>query len=182
MEMINYKDLGAKIQKETCTFTFNNIEINIVNFLSVDNKYDLIMTTLQQSLEDDMCFNEIKMDMFFHLYLMIFYTNIVFSKTDKEDLVKLYDEISSSGLLDAFLDAFDAEEYNSLLNILKSVAKTKSAVYQSAGYVVSNFIKNIPAYATQAKETLEGIDKEKVQELMALVKDVQGGKPVVDNK
>ena len=49
---INYKALGLTVDKSWSTFDFNGIEIEISNYLPAQDKYDLIMTTIQKSFEE----------------------------------------------------------------------------------------------------------------------------------
>jgi hypothetical protein len=173
---INYKDLGLKVDKTRKSFTFNGIEIEISNYLPINDRYDLIMSTLQKS-EEDLYYNEIKLDLYFHLYLIIFYTNIVFSQEELANELTLYDEIVGSGLLDAFLDNFDADEYSCLKKTLKSIADELCSARRSAGGMLENTIKNLPIQAAKAKEFIGEIDPNKIKEIFDLVNNFQQKNP-----
>ena len=56
MSLINYKDIdfNKSINKETIKINFNDYEIEIVPYLSINDKYNLIMTTLSRSDEIDL--------------------------------------------------------------------------------------------------------------------------------
>ena len=74
---IKYSDLTLKLNDSTKEILFNNLKIKVLKYLPWDKKYDLIMITLQQSQENGI-FNQLKLDMFFHLYIVYLYTDIEF--------------------------------------------------------------------------------------------------------
>ena len=79
--MISYANMKLKPVTSTHKFEWNGNEIEVLDYLPVEDKYDLIMVTLQKSFEDGY-YNPIKVDEFFHLHLIYMYTNINF--TDKK--------------------------------------------------------------------------------------------------
>ena len=111
--MISYANMKLKPVTTTHKFEWNGNEIEVLDYLPIEDKYDLIMITLQKSLEDGY-YNPIKIDQFFHLHLIYMYTNINFTEKQKEDENKLYDSLKSNGLIDAFIEQFSEEGYNEL--------------------------------------------------------------------
>ena len=111
--MISYANMKLKPITTTHKFEWNENEIEVLDYLPIEDKYDLVMITLQKSLEDGY-YNPIKIDQFFHLHLIYMYTNINFTEKQKEDENKLYDSLKSNGLIDAFIEQFSEEEYNEL--------------------------------------------------------------------
>lgn len=111
--MISYANMKLKPITSTHKIEWNGNEIEVLDYLPIEDKYDLIMITLQKSLENGY-YNPIKIDEFFHLHLIYMYTNINFTDKQKEDENKLYDSLKSNGLIDAFITQFDESEYNEL--------------------------------------------------------------------
>ena len=71
MSKVSYANLKLKTKAEVSTFEFEGQTIEVLNYLPIDEKYDLIMITLQQA-EEDGIYNSLKLDFHFHLNLMSF--------------------------------------------------------------------------------------------------------------
>ena len=73
MAKVAFTNLKLKKLNEIKTFEFNGQNIEVKQYLDSDDKYDLIMITLQKS-EEDGIYNPFKLDLYFHLHLeFIFY-------------------------------------------------------------------------------------------------------------
>jgi hypothetical protein len=177
--MINYSDLGLSVNKTRSSFKFQDLEIEISNYLPIRDKYDLVMTTIQKSKEG-LYYNVIKLNMFFKLHLIYMYTDIVFSQSDYADEAKVYDELVCSGFMDAFLKAFPTEEYNTLLTLVQDVASDVAATERSAGAVVQSLIQDLPGNASKAVETLKEINPDSFKSLLEAANAMKGGKPLVE--
>ena len=97
MSKITYTSLKLKPKEEVKTFDFNGVTIEVKQYLPIDEKYDLISVALQKAKEDNI-YNELKLDMYFDLYLVYLYTNVTFTDKQKEDEAKLYDALQSNGM------------------------------------------------------------------------------------
>ena len=108
MGLINYKDIdfNKSIDKENKIINFNGSEIQILPYLSITDKYDLIMATIKKSYEEGI-YNPIKLKMYFNLHLVYMYTNIIFDAEDKAKVEELYDTLSNSGLITLILENID---------------------------------------------------------------------------
>ena len=124
MALINFKeiDFNKSINSKNKIINFNNSTIEVVNYLSMDDKYDLIMTTLQKSLENNI-YSSFKIDMYFNLHVIYLYTNITFSAEDREDEAILYDKMEQSGLIAAVMEVIDKEELALLKKYIYELAE-----------------------------------------------------------
>ena len=177
--MINYSDLGLSINKTRSSFKFQDLEIEISNYLPIKDKYDLVMATIQKSKEG-LYYNALKLNMFFKLHLIYMYTNIVFSQSDYADEAKVYDELVCSGLMDAFFKVFPVEEYNTLLTLVQEVAGDIITAERSAGAVIQSLIQDLPGNATKAVETLKEINPDSFKSLLEAANAMKGGKPFIE--
>lgn len=174
---MDYKDLHLLRDTSTDTFKWNDKEISILRYLPIDYKYDIEIITLQKSFEDGV-YNPLKMDVFFHLNLVYSYTDIIFSAEDREDEFKLYDELKSSGFLDAFLQHINPNEYGEMLLDIEDMA-SKSMKYQStAASVLKNFINDLPANAEAAAKIVDNFNPEKYQAVIDFAKAANGGREI----
>ena len=82
--MISYANMKLKPVTTTHILEWNGYEIEVLDYLPIEDKYDLIMVTLQKAWEDGY-YNPIKIVQFFHLHLIYMYTNINFTDKQRED-------------------------------------------------------------------------------------------------
>lgn len=169
MGLINYKDIdfNKSINKELKTFEFNGSEISVVPYLSINDKYDLVMITLQKSFEKGI-YNHVKLDMYFDLHLIYMYTNIQIDNDDRADEAELYDTLKRSGLLDKVIEQIDEEEIETLYNYIYEMEDIIMKYKNTFGTVVSNFIEQLPENMEKAKNIIESFDTDKIKELMTL--------------
>ena len=79
MAKVSYASLKLKINEETTKINFKDTEIEVLNYLPIDDKYSLISITLQKAQEENV-YSPVLLDMFFHLHLVYLYTNIIGNK------------------------------------------------------------------------------------------------------
>lgn len=171
MSKVSFSSLKLKVNTDVTKFNFNANVIEVLKYLPWHDKYDLVMITLQKS-EEDGTYNELKLDMYFHLHLVYMYTNLTFTEKQKEDEEKIYDSLMSSGFIDEFLKVFNESEYNQLWNMIISIADTKSKYLNSAGGILRGFVKDLPTQAQAVKEIVDSFDPKKYQNVINFAKAV----------
>ena len=177
MGKISFANMKLKLNTEVNTFEFNGENIEILKYLPIEDKYSLIMVTLQDSLENGY-YNPIKKDMHFHLNLIYLYTNISFTDKQREDESKLYDLIKSNGLMDAFLKAFPEEEYNELFELIQETEKSLSAYHRSAAALIQSLINDLPKQAEAAANIVKNFDPQKYQNVIDFAKAANDGRDI----
>jgi hypothetical protein len=177
MAKVNYTSLKLKTDNSVKTFQFHNVNIDVLQYLPIEDKYDLVMITLQKSFEEEV-YNPIKLDMLFHLYLVYMYTNISFTDKQKENESKLYDAIKSNGLLEAVLEQIPEEEYNILFEYISDLADIKEEYNRSVVSLVKKMITDLPTQAQAAMDIVNSFDKEKYQEVIDFAKMANGNRSI----
>lgn len=173
MSLINYKeiDFNKSINTTNKIINFNDCQIEIVNYLSTKDKYDLIMTTLNKSFENNI-YNNFKMDLMFELNVIYSYTNIIFDEQDRFDEADLYDTLKRSGLVDMVLAEIPSDELQYLKSCIDTLSKTIIQYRNTFGSVFSAFVEELPSNIDKAKGVMESIDLEKVQQLTGIMKEL----------
>ena len=174
---MNYKDLKLEKSKAIKVFDWNGKQISINKYLSMDDKYDIVMIALQKSFEDGI-YNPIKLDMFFHLNLVYMYTDLIFDDEDRTDEVKLYDELKGSGFLDKFLQNIDPQEYKELQEDVEEISALKMKYNSTAASVLKAFVEDLPANAEAAQKIVENFDPEKYSAVVNFAKAANGGRSI----
>ena len=101
---------------EVKTITFANQEIEVKQYLPVEDKLTLIANVLNNSADENNFANPVKVDLFGTLEILYMYTNISFTDKQKENPADLFDICLSSGLAQAVINAIPADEYADLIS------------------------------------------------------------------
>lgn len=172
MEKLNYSTLNTKTNNEVNKFVFNEKEIEVLKYLSVSEKFDIIDITIQKAKVNKK-FISLLLDVAFSLNLVYMYSNIEFSAEDREDEFKLYDELVSSGFMEEFLNHIEDSEYEFLLEMLEEQVKTDKEMDMSTAGIVNSLITDLPAAAQAAADLVDSFDKEKFQEVTNFAKAIR---------
>ena len=128
MAKVPYSKLKCKTNEEIKTISFNDETIEVKQYLPVQDKLSLIGRVIELAHDQDHNYsNPVKADVFRDLEMVFNYTNISFTDKQKEDIPKLYDQLVSSGLMDAIMKAIPEEErsdisigvYDSITSVYK---------------------------------------------------------------
>lgn len=177
MEKITYASLKLKTKTDVQSFDFEGNKIEVLQYLPFEDKYSLIMITLQNAYEEGI-YNPLKLDMYFHLYLVYLYSNITFTNKQKENELKLYDTLKSNGILDKILENIPESEYTTLFEYLDEVVRTKTKFNRSVVSLIGSLINDLPTQAKAAMDIVNNFDPEKFQSVIDFAKAANGGRDI----
>lgn len=126
MAKVSLTKLGLKVNQDIKNIDFNEQDIEIKQYLPVNEKLMLISNVLNLSHDNNNFANPVKISVFTTLEIMYAYTNINFTDKQKEDPTKLYDMLISTGLAKKVINAIPEEEYH---EIICGISDTIDAVY-----------------------------------------------------
>lgn len=181
MAKVTYASLKLKIDNSVNTFDFQGHEIEVLRYLPVEDKYDLVMITLQNS-EENGIYNPVKLDMYFHLYLVYMYSNLSFTDKQKENESKLYDTLKSNGFIDLFLDNMEETEYADLYTYITECQEDTLHYRNTAGAVLQTVIQDLPRNAQMAADIVNNFDKSKYQAVIDFATAANGGRNIETNQ
>ena len=137
MAKIAFTKLGLNKNQEIKILKWNEQDIEIKQYLPIQEKFNLIAAVLNNCQDENNFNNEAKQQLYFDLEVVFRYTNINFTDKQKEDTAKLYDLLKGSGLIDEIyknipeylvlrdwvrITAYNIYEYrNSIYGILDSL-------------------------------------------------------------
>ena len=174
---MKYSDLELKVKKDTSTIKIKDKEIEVLQYLPIEDKIDLIQIALQKSFENG-TYNELKLDMYFNLYIVYMYTNLEFTDDEKADAYTLYNELQSNDVIVSVIGAIDESEYDNLLDYLKTMQQSYVQYKQSAAALFQTFIQDMPKNAQAAAEIVDSFDKEKYTNVVDFARNANGGRPI----
>lgn len=175
---MNYTDLNIHLNKDVKSFeVYPNTIINVLQYLPIEDKNEIIQMTLQNS-EENGIFNILKIDMYFRLYITYLYSDIEFTNNEQDDPVKLYDELNSMGIIDAVIAAMNPDEYSYLRNVLDKTINQKLEYRNTIASVLNNFMENLPVNANAAKDIIEKFNPEDFQQVLNFARAANGGRDI----
>ena len=168
MGLINYKDIdfNKSINKENKIINFNGSEIQIINYLPINDKYDLVMTTLKKAFENEI-YNSIKIEMYFDLHLIYMYTNIIFDVEDKVDQEEIYDILFNSGLISLVKENINQNELGLLNCMLQNTLQVLDEYNLSIKGFLSDIFDEVLEKVSEIIKVFKNIDPELVKKTLA---------------
>ncbi|MBO7536589.1 MAG: hypothetical protein J6T34_05590, partial [Bacilli bacterium] len=114
-----------------------------------------------QSADTNSILDTFALDIIFHTYLVIKYTDIEFSEEDLDDIFALYDKLETNGIINEVLIAIPSEEYTILKDALEELVTAYNAYNTSSVVVVNRLI----SFFSSITDELKNIDPEKLKEI-----------------
>lgn len=177
MAKVSYANLKLKTNTSVETFDFQGQTIEVLQYLPIEDKYDLVMVALQNA-EENGIYNPVKLDMYFHLYIMYMYTNLSFTVKQKSNEQNLYDTLKSNGLIDLVLDHMDETEYTDLYTYIMKYQEDVLDYKNTAGAVLQSVIQDLPRNAQMAADIVNNFDKSKYQAVIDFATAANGGRNI----
>ena len=177
MAKVSYANMKLKMNESTKEVQLGEIKIEVKQYLPIEEKYSFLNIVLQNSLENDI-YHPVKVDMYFHLYLVYLYTNINFTDKQKEDESKLFDVLLTNGVIGSVIANLPKDEYDVLVSLLNQMIEKNEKYKTTFAGVVGRFINDLPAQADAAMKIVENFDPNKFQEVIAFAQAANGGRPI----
>ena len=157
MAKVSLTKLGLKVNQDVKNIEFNEQIIEVKQYLPINEKLELISSVINSAADENNFSNPVKENVFLTLEILYHYTNINFTDKQKEDPVKLYDLVVSSGLVNKVTDLIPEEELDEVIN---GVAQSVKAIYTYRNSVlgilesISKDYSNLDLDATEIQEKL----------------------------
>ena len=169
MAKVSLTKLGLKINQNVKNIEFNEQNIEVKQYLPINEKLELISSVINSAADENNFSNPVKENVFLTLEILYHYTNINFTDKQKEDPVKLYDLVVSSGLVNKITDLIPEEELDEVINGVAQSVKAIYAYRNSALGILESISQDYSALnldATEIQQKLADPDN------MALLKQV----------
>jgi hypothetical protein len=133
MAKIPFSKLGLKVNSEVTTVSIGDYDIEVHAYLPMETKATMISNIINASADNNGYYNPLKVKVFFTLEILFNYTNLTFTAKMKEDYLKLYDIVVSSGLFEKVLSAIPEQEWK---DINKTAWDTIANIYEYKNSIV----------------------------------------------
>lgn len=169
MAKVSFTKLGLKKNEEVRILHINEQDIEVKQYLPINKKLELISSVINSAADENNFSNPVKENVFLTLEILYHYTNINFTDKQKEDPVKLYDLVVSSGLVNKVTDLIPEEELNEVIN---GVAQSVKAIYTYRNSVLGILESISQDYSALNLDATEIQQKLADPDNMALLKQV----------
>ena len=115
------------------TITFNEQEIEIKQYISIQDKLNMVSDILNLAADENKFYNPGKLDLFFVLKVIDNYTNLSITDKQRENFIKLYDDVISSGFYTEVFNAIPEDEVGYVYTLMKECAD-QIYKYQNSAY------------------------------------------------
>ena len=169
MAKVSFTKLGLKKNEEVGILHINEQDIEVKQYLPINEKLELISSVINSAADENNFSNPVKENVFLTLEILYHYTNINFTDKQKEDPVKLYDLVVSSGLVNKVTDLIPEEELDEVINGVAQSVKAVDTYRDSALGILESISQDYSALnldATEVQQKLADPDN------MALLKQV----------
>lgn len=157
MAKVSFTKLGLKKKEEIKNITINEQNIEVKQYLPINDKINIITNVIQNSADDNNFANPVKIEVFLNLEIMYAYTNLTFTDKQKEDPTKLYDLLEQNGVIAAVAQAIPETEYNLLLDwtqeTIDSFYKYRNSVMGILDQVSADY-RNLDFDATEIQKKI----------------------------
>lgn len=140
-----FAKLGLTKNTEVKTFLYAGQEIEVKQYLPIEDKLELIANAINNTLatDENRFPNFVKLKMYLKLEVVFKYTNLVFTDKQKEDLPKLYDLLEGNGIIKMIEDKMPEYDYlyleDDARELLAGMHQYNNSVYGVLDNVRTNY-------------------------------------------
>lgn len=175
---VSYANLKLKTKADVQSFDFQDVKIEVLQYLPVEDKYALVMTLLENNRMENGLYDHVKLDVAFHLLLVYMYSNLNFTDKQKENEDKIYDVLASNGLLEAIISRIPESEYNYLYSMIEKYMEEDLKYSTTAVSLIKSLIVDLPKQAAAASEIVDNFNPEKFQAVLDFAKAANGDRKI----
>lgn len=157
MAKLAFSKLGLKANQEITIIHIDEYDVEIKNYLPINDKLELITNVINNSIDEHNYMNPVKVDMFTELEIVEKYTNLTFTDKQKEDIEKLYDLLKGNGIILKVCNAIPTEE---IIELRDAICRSVNSVYTYRNSVlgiletISTDYSNLDFNATEIQKKL----------------------------
>lgn len=141
MAKIPFSKLGIKIDTQTSNIAWEEYNIEVHKYLPAMEKADLISRVINASVDTNGFYNPLRVKINLSLEIVYAYTNLNFTEKQKENELKLYDLIISSGLFSKIVTVIPESELKELYDTVEHTI-TNIYSYRNSVLGILDTVKN----------------------------------------
>ena len=128
-----FTKLKLTLQEPIKKFNWGEQEIEVKQYISIQDKLNMISEVLNAASDQNRFYNPGKVNMFFTLKTIDYYTNLSITEKQRENPIKLYDDFMSSGFYGEVFKNIPEDEigfvYNTMMDSIEQIYKYQNSAY-----------------------------------------------------
>lgn len=174
MAKIPFSKLGIKPQTEIATVQWGESTIEVIKYLPMTLKATVVSNIINLSIDDNGYYNPLKVKLNLVLEIMYAYTNLSFTAKMKEEPLKLYDLVTSSGLYDKIVECIPEAERKEIEDMVWHTISNLYAYKNSVMGVLETVQENYSGLALDAEDISSKLQDPQSLELLKTVLEKMG--------
>lgn len=157
MANVAFNKLGLKKKEEVKKIIFNEQEIEVKQYLPIQDKLNVIFNAISKTEDENRFFNPIKLECYCTLEIIYAYTNIKFTDKQMEDEGKLFDLMEENELINLIFSAIPEDETDFIMNSCERAAEAIYTYNNSAVGILENIKNNADNLQIDVEKMIETI-------------------------
>ncbi|MGE5637210.1 MAG: hypothetical protein ACM3WQ_00755 [Chloroflexota bacterium] len=180
MAKIQFSKLKLNKETEVSKVTIGGVEIEVKHYIPMTEKL-LVLDTIIQNAFDYNFINKAKADALLHMYMVMCYTNLNFTKKERDNMLDTYDLMEKNGVIDAVVSAIPENEYNAFVAYCEEVMGDYDKYKNSIIGVAEQILGELPDKLKNINQLMTNFNPKDLEVLQKLVNDVGGSPSAVTN-
>lgn len=167
MAKVSFASMKLKVDDTIKVVNINGKDIEVKQYLPIEDKNSLCEVALHAAAAGTV-FNPLLAEAYFNTFVVIEYTNINFTDTQKADILKLYDILDSNDIINQVVETIPEREYRFLLDSFITMVNEITNYMTSAKAIADDLMQYAPDKSAQIAENVSNFDAEKYEEILRL--------------
>lgn len=176
MAKITFSKLGLKTIPDNYdnTIEINGVKIPVKNYLTQQEKADLIAFVLENSADNKGCFSPIRTETYWGIALVKWYGGISFTDKQIFEAAKTYDLLETNGVIDNICNNIPSDEFDFLKDMLDETKEDITRYNNSFAGMIAAAANSANAMDGELTDILEKIKNKEGLEQLDAIKNIVG--------
>lgn len=173
---MKFEDMGLKPDVRITPIKISDgVELEVLNYLSVADKTNLISFIVDSALDDNTgCFSPLRVEVYFAIAICKWYAGIEFSIDDLTHVDVTYDLLDNNGIINSILRAIPEDELNFIQDLVQETIEDIARYNSSAAGIIRTASVDAGNLDGQLTELLGKIKDGEGLETLEAIKNVVG--------
>lgn len=173
MAKITFSKLGLKTNNNVVPFKIGDNEVNVKTYLPLEEKAKLIQFVIERAIDINTgVFSPLRIEVYFDLALVKFYTDITFTDKQLADAGKTYDVLQQNGIFQDIVNLIPKDEYIDVRNLVLDTTTDMARFNTSVVGMLQAMQNSSTELNTQLTDLMQKIKSGEGIELLKEIRDI----------
>lgn len=180
MAKVTFSKLKLNKETEIVKVMVGEVEIEVKQYIGISEKMLTLDTVLHEAEELNFV-NRAKADALLHVYMLMCYTNINFTKKERDNVLDTYDLLEKNGVIDIIVSAIPKDEYDSFIVYCEEIMNDYDKYKNSIVGIVEKVLEQLPERLESVNQLMKGFKPEDLTVLKDAVMNFGGNQAAVSD-